>query len=211
MQIVGVVRDARYRNLREPITPTVYVPSSQPQGSASLIVRTSIPNTSALAGILRHEVPRARPEFRVSNIRSQEEHDRQQTVRERLLALIAVFFAAVALLLSGVGLYGVLDYSVLQRRREIGIRIAIGAPAGDIARRVVFEAAYMVLAGAVLGLAAGLASVQSVAALLYHVSGTDPAMLALPSLTVLASTALAAVPALVRALRIDPVAMLRAE
>jgi predicted permease len=211
LQVVGVAADARYRNLREPITPTVYIPSSQPKASAAFIVRASDPNPRALAGILRREVARARPEFRVSNIRSQEDLDGQHTVRERLLAMIAVFFAAVALLLSGIGLYAVLDYSVLQRRREIGIRIAIGAPAADIARRVVLEAAYMAMAGAILGIAAGLALVRSAAALLYHVSGTDPRMLVLPSLTILGSTALAAVPALTRALRIDPVAMLRSE
>jgi predicted permease len=210
-QVVGVVGDARYRNLREPITPTVYTPYSQPTASAAFIVRASDPNLRGLASMLRQEVPRARPEFRVSNIRSQEDLDRQQTVRERLLAMVAVFFAVIALLLSGIGLYGVLDYSVLQRRREIGIRIAIGAPAADIARRVVLEAVYVVAAGAVIGLGAGLASVQSMKALLYHVSATDPRMLALPSATILVSTMVAAVPALIRALRIDAVAMLRAD
>ena len=109
----------------------------------------------ALASTLRREVPRARSEFRVSNIRTQEELVRAQTVRERLLAMLALFFAAVALLLAGIGLYGVLDYSVLQRRREIGIRMAIGAQAGDIARRVTAEVFRMVLAGAVAGLALG--------------------------------------------------------
>ena len=78
------------------------------------------------------------------------------TVRERLLAMLAMFFAAVALLLAGIGLYGVLDYGVLQRRREIGIRMAIGAQAGDIARRVTAEAFSMVLLGAVAGIALGM-------------------------------------------------------
>jgi predicted permease len=210
-QIVGVVGDARYRNLREPLTPTAYTPVTQPMASASFIVRASNPNLAALASILRREVPRARPEFRVSNIRTQDELVRQWTVRERLLALLAVFFAGVALLLSGIGLYGVLDYSVLQRRREIGIRIAIGAPAADIGRRVVLEALYMVGVGAVAGVAAGLASVRFIRALLYHVDATDLRMLALPSLTILAAALLAALPALVRALRTNPIAMLRAD
>jgi putative ABC transport system permease protein len=219
LQVVGVAGDARYRNMREPITPTAYVPfasvdrkgAPQPKGSATFVVRTSSPNPGALGAILRQEVPRARPEFRVSNIRSQVDLDRQHTVRERLLAMLGVFFAAVALLLSGIGLYGVLDYSVLQRRREIGIRIAIGAPAADIARRVIVEALYMVLVGAVAGLVVGLASVRFVAALLYQVHATEMGMLVPPCLTILASALLAALPALVRAVRIDPVAMLRAE
>ena len=109
---------------------------------------------------LRREVTRARPEFRVSNIRTQRELVLAQTVRERLLAMLAMFFAVVALLLASIGLYGVLDYSVLQRRREIGIRMAIGAPAADIARRVSAEVFSMVLLGALAGLALGMASAR---------------------------------------------------
>ena len=211
-QVVGLVRDARYRNMREPITPTAYVPfHSDPTASGTFIVRTSSPNPLALASILRRVVPNARPEFRVSNIRTQQELNQQHTVRERLLAMLALFFALVALLLGGIGLYGVLDYSVLQRRREIGIRIAIGAPAGDIARRVTADVFYMVLTGAVAGLTLGLLSMRYIHTLLYGVKATDPGMLALPALTILAATLLAALPAVIRALRIDPVAMLRSE
>ena len=83
--------------------------------------------------------------------------------------MLALFFAAVALLLAGVGLYGVLDYSVLQRRREIGIRMAIGAQAGDIARRVTADVFSMVLVGALAGLALGMASVRYIESLLYQV------------------------------------------
>jgi ABC-type antimicrobial peptide transport system permease subunit len=108
-------------------------------------------------------------------------------------------------------LYGVLDYSVLQRRREIGIRMAIGAQAGDIARRVTLDVFAMVALGAMAGLALGMASVRYIEALLYGVKATDLAVLAVPSLTILAAALLAALPAVVRAVRIDPVAMLRAE
>jgi ABC-type antimicrobial peptide transport system permease subunit len=165
----------------------------------------------ALASILRREVPRARSEFRVSSIRTQAELVRAQTVRERLLAMLGLFFAGVALLLAGIGLYGVLDYSVLQRRREIGIRLAIGAPAGNIARLVTVEVFGMVLMGALAGVALGMASVRYIETLLYQVKAGDPAMLALPSLTILAAALLAALPAVYHAVRIDPVAMLRAD
>jgi ABC-type antimicrobial peptide transport system permease subunit len=139
------------------------------------------------------------------------EVNRAHTVRERLLALLTLFFAAVALLLAGAGLYGVLHYSVLQRRREIGIRIALGSSAGGIARRVTAEVFSMVLAGALAGLALGLASARYIETLFYQVNATEPAMIAFPSLTILAVAVLAALPPAIHAVRIDPVTMLRTE
>ncbi|MGH9722062.1 MAG: ABC transporter permease, partial [Bryobacteraceae bacterium] len=219
LQIVGLVRDARYRDMRGPILPVVYVPfpwvdakgALQARRSATLMVRTSTANPLALASVLRREVPRARPEFRVSDLRTQREINESHTGRERLLAALARFFAVVALLLAGVGLYGVLDYSVFQRRREIGIRMAVGAQARDIVRRVTFDAFSMVVAGALSGLALGMALARYIETLLYQVKATDPAMLAIPSLTIFIAALLAALPAIVHAVRIDPVTMLRAE
>jgi len=214
-EIVGLVRDARYRNMREPITPTAYVAirhdGPRAISNATFLVRTASPNPLVLAPYLRREVSRARSGFRVSNIRTQLEINQSQTVRERLLAMLALFFAAVALLLAGIGLYGVLDYSVLQRRREIGIRIAVGAPAADIARRVTVDVFSMVLVGAVAGLTAGMMSVRYIQVLLYRVKATDFSILAVPTLTIIAAAMLAAVPGVIRAIRVDPVTILRAE
>ena len=125
--------------------------------------------------------------------------------------MLALFFAVVALLLAGVGLYGVLDYSVLQRRREIGIRMAVGAQPGDIARRVSADVLTMVLLGTLAGLALGMASLRYIETLLYEVKATDPAMLTLPALTILAAALLAALPAVIRAVRTNPVTIMRAE
>jgi ABC-type antimicrobial peptide transport system permease subunit len=141
----------------------------------------------------------------------QMELNQTDTARERLLAMLATFFAAVALLLAGVGLYGVLDYSVLQRRREIGIRIAIGARGNDIIALVTFEGFAMVLIGAIAGSVLGIASVRYVESLLYQVKPTDAAMLALPLVTILSAALLATLPAVIRAVRVDPARMLRAE
>jgi predicted permease len=218
-QIVGYVRDARSRDRRRPILPTVYMPFSsvdaqgafQPKGRGTFIVRTAGSNPLALASILRQEVSRARSEFRVSNIRTQTEINQSTTVRERLLAMLALFFAIVALTLAGVGLYGVLDYSVLQRRREIGIRMALGAQAGDIAWRVTADVFSMGLVGAAVGLGLGMASARYIESLLYQVKPTDTRMLALPALTILAAALVAALPAVIRAVRIDPANMLRTE
>jgi len=210
-QIVGLAADALYQYMRAPVEPTAYFPFRSNYARGTLIVRTSSANPLALAQTLRHEVPQGRSEFRVTNIRTQKALNQAQTVRERMLAVLALFFAMVALLLAGVGLSGVLHYGVLQRRREIGIRIAIGAQAAGIARLVAVDALAMVLVGAIAGLAIGMASVRYIAALLYQVKPTEVAMLALPSFTILAAALLAALPAVVRAVRIDPVSMLRAD
>jgi len=208
-EVVGVVRDTPYRDVHEDIRPVAFVPfhSNEQTGNATFVVRTASANPLALASTMRRAVTRAR----VGNVRSQMEFVQAQTVRERLVSMLALFFAAVALVLAGIGLYGVLDYSVLQRRREIGILMAIGARSGDIARRVTAEVFRMVLAGAVAGLGLGMLSVRYIETLLYQVRPTDPAMLAMPSAVILGASLIAALPAVIHAVRIDPVAMLRAD
>jgi putative ABC transport system permease protein len=217
--IVGLVADARYRNMREPITPTAYVPFQaveasgglQPISKGTYIVRTASATPPALAGTLRQEISRARPEFRVSRVRTQQEINDAHTVRERLLAMLATFFSAVALLLAGIGLYGVLHYTVLQRRREIGIRMAVGAQGHNIARLVAVRVFAMVMAGALAGLVLGMVSARYIESLFYQVKATDLGMLAFPSLAILGAALLAAVVPVIRAVRIDPATMLRAE
>jgi putative ABC transport system permease protein len=108
-------------------------------------------------------------------------------------------------------LYGVLDYSVLQRRRELGIRIAIGAPAADIVRRVTVGVFGMVLLGSAVGAGAGLLLEPYVKSLLYQAKPSDLGALILPLTIIIVATLLAALPAAIRAIRIDASAMLRAE
>jgi putative ABC transport system permease protein len=149
--------------------------------------------------------------FRVSNAQTQQELIDNQTVRERLLAMLGVFFAGVALLLAAVGLYGVLHYSVMQREREIGMRIALGATARNIALIVSVPTFAMAMLGASVGMTLGLASARFVASLLYGVKGTDISMMTLPAVVLLSAVALAAAPAVMRAIRVDPAVMLRSE
>lgn len=218
-QIVGLVRDTRYRLLREPNLPVAYIPFQGVRANGdwvrenwgTFIVRTSSTNPLALATSLRREMQRAGPEFRICRVRTQQEINEAQTVRERLLAMLALFFAVVALVLAGVGLYGLIYYSVLQRQREIGIRIALGAAPSVIVRIVTVDVLLMVLLGAVAGLAFGLRGAKSIEILFYQVKATDSTMLAFPSLTILMAALLAALPAVLHAVRIDPMKMLRAE
>ena len=214
-EIVGWVRNACYRFLRQAALPIAYTAFHDGKGrmllGGTFVVRTSTANPLALASVLRAEIRRAQPEFRVSSIRTQQALIDAQTVRERLLAMLALFFAVVALLLAGVGLYGVLDYTVFQRRREIGIRMAIGAQAGNIARRVTFDIVPWVFAGSLAGLALGIASARYIESLLYQVKATDPSALAAPALALIAAAILAALPPVIRAVHIDPVKVLRSE
>ncbi len=210
MHVVGLVANAQYRSLREPMPPVAYVPLG-PMRDATFLVRTRSTNSYALASVLRQEVTRARSELRVSNVRTQTELNEAQTVRERLLAALAVFFAGVALLLAGIGLYGVLDYSVLQRRRELGIRIAIGATAREIALQVSLGIFAMVALGIAVGGIVGLLLEPRIKALLYQVRPTDLSVLAIPLLGIVLITLLSAIPAIIRGIRIDPVKMLRTE
>ncbi|MCC6536501.1 MAG: ABC transporter permease [Bryobacterales bacterium] len=219
IEIVGLVKDARYRNMRDAIPATAYFPyrSVDEKGVAVLkkpgcfLVRTASSEPLALASILRKAVPSARPEFRVSNIRTQQELVDQHTVRDRLLAVLGAFFALVALVLAAVGLYGVLDYSVLQRRREIGIRMALGAQPLNLAWRVSAGIFGMLFVGSAAGLTLGLLSERYIESLLFGVKVTDWRMLASPVATIIVSAILAAILPIVRAIRIDPVTMVRAE
>jgi len=218
-QVIGVVPDAAYRSLHDPILPVAYVPVRQlnekgainPADGGTFLLRTSGINPLSLAPTLRRLVAQSNPAYRVSNVQTQQELVDSQTIRERLLALLALFFATVALLLAALGLYGVLNYSVLQREREIGIRIAVGARIGSIARLVTAQIFVAVFIGAAAGIALGMTSVRYVQTLLFGVKGTDPSMFIAPAFVLLTAALLAALPAVLRAARIDPSIMLRAE
>lgn len=209
MEIVGVARDAAYRNVRDPVPPTIYVPFLA-RGNGALLVRTAS-NPLVLAATLRTEVSRSRSDFVVRNANTQGALVRSQLIRERLLATLSLFFAAVALLLAVIGLYGVLNYAVVQQRREIGIRMALGARAAHVVRQVATAKLAWVAVGAAIGVGAGLAFGRTVQALLFQVKPTDPSTLAAPILTLAAAAILATLPPAVRAVRIDPAETLRAE
>lgn len=218
-QVIGVVADAAYSNIHDPILPVAYVPvrhlnsdgTINPADGGTFLLRTSGINPLSLAPTLRRLIAQTNPAFRISNVQTQQELLDNQSIREHLLALLAFFFAAVALLLAAIGLYGVLNYSVQQREREIGIRLAIGARIGSIVRLVTAQIFVTLFIGSIAGIALGMASVRYVQTLLFGVEGTDPTMLIAPSTVLIAAAMLAAIPAVLRAARIDPSIMLRAE
>ncbi|MBS1874572.1 MAG: ABC transporter permease [Acidobacteria bacterium] len=207
-EVVGVVADVRYRSLRDPLQPVVFVPGD---ASGTFAVRTAGADPLAMAPALRTAISQARPDFRVSNTYTQQMLVDKWSIRERLLATLSVFFAAVAMALAGIGLYGVLNYSVQMRTRELGIRMALGASARHVGARVMARIGVVFAVGAAAGLAGGLSSERAIGTLLYAAHVSDPGALAVPLAVVGATALIASIPPLLRAIRIDPARTLRAE
>ena len=218
-KIVGVTPDVPDHDVREPNRAVFYVPfagidgKSAPtvEGFATFVVHTDAENPLALANALRQLIAQRHNGLRVSNITTQLDLVRDQTIRERLIATLAAFFAAVALLLAGIGLYAVFNYSVLQRRREIGIRMAIGSTRAGIVRLVTLDVFVLIALGACAGVALGFGAARSVESLFYQVKATDADMIALPACAILLTALFATLPAVLRALRTDPTEILRSE
>jgi predicted permease len=218
-EVVGVIPDVPYHDLREPSRAVFYVPFDEIDAKsvpsvvdfATFAIHTDSQNPLALAGSLRQLIAQRHSGLRVSNITTQLDLVRDQTIRERLIAMLAAFFAAVALLLAGIGLYAVLNYSVLQRRREIGIRIAIGSTRAGIVRIVTLDVFQMIALGGCAGVALGFGAAHYIQSLFYQVKATDADLIALPTCAMLLSALVATLPAVLRALRTDPTEILRSE
>jgi putative ABC transport system permease protein len=220
VQVIGIMHDVPYNTLRNPSLPVAFVPfrrlgkdgKEMTLYAPNFVVRLdpAVP-LETMKPVLRQAIAKAHAGLRVSNLRTQQELIDAQTVRERLLAMLAFFFAGVALFLAGIGLFGVLQYTVLQRRREIGIRIAIGAQRSGIARLVTSQIAVMIALGAAAGLVAGIFAARSIQTLFYAVKSTDAGTLVIPAAAIFSVAVVAVVPAITRAIHTDPAEILRAE
>jgi putative ABC transport system permease protein len=209
--VVGYVRDAVYRNAREPIPPTLYLPFEQqmePTSSMSVSVRAAGGAPMLLTRPLAAALGRVHSEMAIT-FRPLSDQVSAALVQERLVAGLAAFFGGLALLLAGLGLYGVTSYAVSRRRTEIGIRMALGAQPGGVVVMVLRRVAILVGVGTVVGVAAALWASKFVATLLYGLQPRDPSTL-VAAVLVLATIGAAAgwLPAR-RASRIDPARVLR--
>ncbi len=210
-EIVGVVKDAYYRNLRNKIEPMMFIPIWRVSAQDSALVIRTTGSTPQLTALLRREIAALDPVIPLLNIRTLEHDVDQEILNERLIATLSGFFGALALLLSAVGLYGVISYAVTQRTREIGIRVALGAQRGSVLRMVFRGAAALVVTGAVIGVAVALALTRLVQSFLYDVGAQDPLSIALAVAILAAAAALAAYLPARRATRVDPMSALRYE
>ena len=210
--IVGVVEDAKYRNLRESNSATIHLPASQgefPSSSLTLVLRTPTPMdalTPAVKAVAAEVHPLA--SIRVWPLSRQVDASIR---RERMMAVLSSLFAGIAIFLSMLGLYGVMAYAVARRRNEIGVRIALGADRARVLRLVLGDVGRVVAIGLAIGLAGALSLGTVVRAFLYGLEPTEPAIIGM-AVALLAAVALAAgfVPA-TRAASLDPVAALREE
>jgi len=214
MTIVGVAADVKYAGLNQPVDPAVYTPFPQSDEAwrrwMTLVIRT--PSSSAgLIEEVKKQVWSLDRQIPVSNVQSMEELVSVSLAEQRFNMLLLGIFAGLALILSGVGIYGLMSYSVSQRTREIGVRVALGAQRADVMRLVVAGGANLAFIGIVIGCAAALGITRVMTSLLFEVKPTDPATFA-ASAVVLSVVVLAAcyVPAW-RAMRVDPMVALRHE
>jgi predicted permease len=208
--VIGLVADAKYRDLRQPAPPTVYLPLQHGVERMTLQVRSGL-SPEALAARLRPVLARIHSSLKITDVVSQTTLIDNTLLKERLLALLSGFFGVVSLVLAAVGLYGVLSYSLVQRKREIGIRLALGARPRSVIRSMVADLGLLILAGAIAGLGCGIGLARLVRTLLFDVTPYDPASLLVPLLVLASAAVAAAVPPALRAARVDPIEALRDE
>jgi predicted permease len=209
--VVGIVGDLKERGLAEEHPPEIFIPHPQlPVTTLDLVLRTSVapasllPSAQGVVRLLDPELPLMKP-------RTLREVVSSSLTEPRFYTVLLAAFAGTALFLAALGLFGVLSYLVLQRSREIGIRIALGAVPGDVLRGTLRQALLLSTAGVVLGLAGSLALSRSLGGLLFQLSPTDPATLGGVALLLIAVAMLASYLPARRAARVDPVVALRNE
>jgi predicted permease len=218
VEIVGVAGGVKHNTLLDEPTPTIYAPIPQvPEGTVgflannmSLVVRTN-GDPLMMATTIRREVSAVDEDVPTSNVRTMEQFMATAVAARRFNLLLVTVFACVALLLAATGIYAVISYTVAQRTKEIGIRMALGAGAGNVLRMILVQGIKLTLLGVVTGLAGAFILTRLVASLLFDVTATDPATFLLMPLVLVAVALLACFVPARRATRVDPLVALRME
>lgn len=212
MTVVGVVGDMRRQGLENQPIPQMFEPLAQdPSRLATLLVKTSLDDPSKMAGTIRSAMNQAEKHAPVYGITTLENRLGAFLAQRRFQTSLLVGFSAIALLMAAIGIYGLIQYSMTMRTQEIGIRMAIGAQAGEIFRMMIGEGMKLTLIGLAIGLIGALSLGQIGASLLFGVSATDPVTLIAVSLLLIAVVATACYFPARRAMKVDPIVALRQE
>jgi predicted permease len=208
--IVGVAQNAKYSDVKRQVPPLFFRPYRQdPElASASFYVRTAgDPANSASA--ITAAVRQLDPNLPIENLKTLTRQVRDNTFLDRMMTTLSSLFAGLATLLAAVGLYGVLSYTVSQRTREIGLRMALGAAPGRVRAMVLRQVAWMTVIGGVIGLAGAIAIGKQAGSLLFEMKGTDPVVLGLSAIALSAVAIMAGLIPAHRASQVDPMNALR--
>jgi putative ABC transport system permease protein len=211
-EIVGLVGNVKILSLRNEDSPEMYLAETQmPARAMSIVVRTSVSNPSAITNSLRKELAAVDATIPLTGVRVFEDYISQSLARPRFNALLLSIFAGVALLLTAIGIYGVMAYSVAQRTNEIGIRIALGAAKSSIFRLIVGQAMTLVAISVFVGLLGAFAATRLLNSLLFGVGAADPLTFGAIVLLISGVGFLAAWLPARRAAQVDPIVALRTE
>ena len=214
--IVGVVADVKNAGIDKPTGTELYLPYNQKQGESQgnrgmeLLIRSAMPSGSLIGGV-RRQLADLDPEVPISKIAPMEEVISTAQSRPRFLSVLLTIFSSVALVLAGVGIYGLLAYSVARRGKEFGLRMALGAQRQDVLGLVLKQGAIVIASGLVVGLLAAFALTRLMSSLLYHVRATDPPTFVVVVVGLAAVAMLASYIPARRATKVDPTVALRYE
>jgi len=211
MEVVGVVKDAKYGSLTEESRSMAYYPYSQrPQSLPNFVVRTSRPPEQVI-GSIRETVKRVNRNVPIDEVETLSDHIGRSLVQQRLIARLASFFGVLALLLACIGLYGLMSYAVARRTNEIGIRVALGAGKANVLWLILREALTLVVIGLAVGLVASLFTTKTATTLLFGLKPNDPLTIAVASSLLLLVALVAGYLPARRAAKVDPMTALREE
>jgi predicted permease len=212
IEVIGVVKDAKYRSLYESPQPMAYYPYSQqtfvPLGNFEVSFSGE---SGGIVAAVRRAIKEVNRNLPIAEVTMFSEQVDRSLVQQKLIARLSSLFGLLALSLASVGIYGVISYSVTQRTREIGVRMALGAERRDVLRLVLGQGTKLALAGALIGLGASWALTRWVEGLLFNVSATDPATFVIIALSLMVVALLACYIPARRATKVDPMVALRCE
>jgi ABC-type antimicrobial peptide transport system permease subunit len=209
--IVGVVADVRERRLESDPTPQMYFPIAEvTPANVAIVVRSTLPPAALLAR-MRESVRAVDPTQAIYNVRTMDEVVGSSVAPRRTNTILISAFAVLALLLSAVGIYAVVSYSVSQRTREFGIRAALGATGGELVRLVTGEMAWVTAIGLAAGIAGAWALSRVLTSMIYGVSVHDPWTFIVAPLVLVVPVVVAALVPARRAARVNPVEVMRAD